>query len=310
MPQSKIAKGRERFLLGYGACALASCLWGTGFYFGKIALREMGLAHMLLYRFLFACLVLAPLVWRHPARLTASQWRVLLLASFLGVPAQFMVQYCGLSLTTVTHASLMVGTLPMLLAVTAMIFAHEHLDAMGWMALAGSTAGVGLIMLGRTQASSDGHGPSVAGDLLVVLSLVIALGWIMLNKRLMEQHPPVVIAAYGVLSGSAMLAVMVLVARGVPPLRGVSGQAWLALAASGLLCTASTNLLWNWGIHRVPASRAGVFLNLEPAVGTILGVELLGDRLGPFAWVGGGLIIAAAIALTARAHTETAVILE
>jgi drug/metabolite transporter (DMT)-like permease len=85
---------------------------------------------------------------------------------------------------------------------------------------------------------------------------------------------------------------------------------WLALAASGVLCTASTTLLWNWGIHRVPASRAGVFLNLEPALGSFLGVQLLGDRLGSFAWVGGGLIVAAAVTLTTRGHAESSAIPE
>jgi drug/metabolite transporter (DMT)-like permease len=65
----------------------------------------------------------------------------------------------------------------------------------------------------------------------------------------------------------------------------------------------------------VPASRAGVFLNIEPALGSWLGVQLLGERLGPYAWVGGGLILAAAITLTARGHeagsiAEPAIILE
>lgn len=301
-------ESRGRFV-GYGACALASCLWGTGFFFGKIALVEMGVAHMVLYRFLFACVVLAPLVWRHSSRLSGAEWRVLLLASFLGVPVQFLVQFYGLSLTTVSHAALMVGTMPVLLALAASLFAHERLDAVGWIALAGSTAGVTLIVLSGTHLTA-GRGPSIVGDLLVVLSLVIALGWILLNKQLMERHPPVVVTAYGLLSGSAMLAVVVLAARGLPPLRGVSGRVWLALAASGVLCTASTTLLWNWGMHRVPASRAGVFLNLEPAMGSILGVQLLGDRLGPFAWVGGGMIVAAAVVLTTRGHDGAAAILE
>jgi drug/metabolite transporter (DMT)-like permease len=79
----------------------------------------MGVAHMVLYRFLFASVVLIPLVMRHRARLTAGQWRVLLLASLLGVPVQFLLQFYGLSLTTVSHAALMVGTMPVLLAVAA-----------------------------------------------------------------------------------------------------------------------------------------------------------------------------------------------
>ena len=48
--------------LGYGACALAGCLWGTGFYFGRLAMNEMSVEHMVLYRFLFACLGMLP-VW-------------------------------------------------------------------------------------------------------------------------------------------------------------------------------------------------------------------------------------------------------
>ena len=34
---------------------MAGCLWGTGFVFGKIALRQVSVAHMILYRFWFAC---------------------------------------------------------------------------------------------------------------------------------------------------------------------------------------------------------------------------------------------------------------
>jgi drug/metabolite transporter (DMT)-like permease len=91
----------------------------------------------------------------------------------------------------------------------------------------------------------------------------------------------------------------------------VSVTAWAALAISGVLCTAATTLLWNWGIHHVPASRAGVFLNIEPALGSYLGVRLLGEHLGPFAWVGGALILAAAVTLTTRGHeNEPQVILE
>ncbi len=45
---------QKREALGFGACAVASSLWGCGFFFGKIALAEMSVGHMVLYRFLFA----------------------------------------------------------------------------------------------------------------------------------------------------------------------------------------------------------------------------------------------------------------
>ncbi len=293
--------------LGYGACALAGTLWGTGFYFGKIALTELRVGHMVFYRFLFACLGFLPML-RKPG-LNRKEWLLLLTASFLGIPLQFLIQFYGLSLTTVSHASLMVGTMPVILAIGATLFTHERLDWKGWLAMAGSTGGVALITMSRTQVHTAG-GPTLVGDMLVILSLVIALGWILLNRHLVQGHSAVVVTGYGLLSGLAMLTVWVALVDGPPPVHGVSPKVWFALAASGLLCTATTTLLWNWGIHHVPASRAGVFLNIEPAMGSILGVELLGDRLGPGAWAGGGLIIAAAVVLTMTGRTEAEVVLE
>ena len=292
----------KRRALGFAACAVASCFWGCGFFFGKIALAEMSFAHMVLYRFLFAMPMLLPLLVTHRPGLNRREWGLLVVASFLGVPVQFLIQFYALSITTVSHAALMVGTMPVILAVGAAVFAHERMDLVGWMALAGSTCGAGLIALGAGSHAKGGA--TLAGDLLVVVSLLIALSWILINKGLMERHSHVVVTAYGLGIGTLMLMVWVPVRYGIPPVAGVSVKAWLALAGSGVLCTATTTLLWNWGMTQVPASQAGVLLNMEPLIGSLLGVLVLGERLGPSAWAGGGLILASAITLTTRSKTR------
>jgi drug/metabolite transporter (DMT)-like permease len=289
----------KRRTLGFLAAALASSFWGCGFFFGKIALAEMGVGAMVFYRFAFATLGLLPLLLTHRPKFSAAEWRTLLLCSLLGVPMQFLIQFRGLSLTTVSHASLMVGTMPVILAVGATHFAHERLNSLGWGALALSTVGAALIALGANHAVSA-NGPTLAGDLLVVLSLAIALFWVLLNKRLMLRHNHIVVTAYGILAGTLMLAVYVPFAYGLPPVHGVSWKAWAALAASGLLCTAITTLLWNWGLTQVPASQAGILLNMEPLIGSLLGIFLLHDHLGGLAWLGGAMILAASITLTTR----------
>jgi drug/metabolite transporter (DMT)-like permease len=326
MAEDTIVGGRLRFL-GYGACALAGCLWGTGFYFGRLALNEMSVEWMVLYRFAFASAGMLPVMLfqqNRPGgrvRLTGAEMRLLLIAAAFGVPIQFLLQFHGLVRTTVSHASLMVGAMPVMLAVAAALFAGEKLDRLGWVALCGSTVGAALVTLGGSRAIAGHEVPTLVGDLMVIVSLFIALAWILLSKKLMETHSPPVVTAYTILSGAGMLALWVLgpwllsplTHQKVepPPFAQVSMTAWIALAISGLLCTATTTLLWNWGIHHVPASRAGVFLNIEPAMGSFLGVELLGEHLGPYAWVGGALILAAAVALTTHGHEpEPAVILE
>jgi drug/metabolite transporter (DMT)-like permease len=294
--------------LGFASCALASSFWGCGFFFGKIALAEMGVGAMVLYRFFFATVALAPLLLLHRPGFNRGEWGLLALCSFLGVPLQFLIQFSGLARTTVSHASLMVGTMPVILAVGATLFAQERMDGTGWFALAGSTTGATLIALGARHATgargNGAGGPTLGGDLLVVLSLVIALGWVLLNKHLMARHSAIVVSAYGTAAGTAMLLVCVPLIYGLPPVAGVSAKAWLALAASGVLCTAATTLLWNWGMTQVPASQAGVLLNMEPLMGSLLGVLVLHESLGPSAFTGGALILAAAVVITTRSRTR------
>jgi drug/metabolite transporter (DMT)-like permease len=287
--------------LGYAACCVAGIFWSLGFFLGKIAFTRLSVDHFVLYRFLFACAALGFVVER--PRFSGRDWTTLLVASFFGIPVQFLVQFYGLHMTTVSHAALMVGTMPVILAAGATLFAHERLDAKGWLAVAGSTLGIALII-----SSTSRHvlgGGSLEGDLLVIAAMFVALVWILGNQRLMRRgHSPMSVTVWGLLTGTAMVAAWVLMRDGLPPVHGVGLKVWLAVAGSGLLCTAAATLLWNWGIHHVPASRAGVFLNIEPAVGAILGVEVLGDKLGAGTWIGGALIIAAAVVLTTTGRGE------
>src|SRR6185437_7887767 len=167
----------------------------------------------------------------------------------------------------------------------------------------GRLVGAVRIVLGGAHGRAGAGEPSLHGDLMVVASLCISIAWVLLSKKLMETHSPPVVTAYTLVAGTVMLAAWILTPRLVigwipnhsapMPFAHISAKTWGALAASGLACTATTTLLWNWGIHQVPASRAGVFLNIEPALGSLLGVELLGERLGPYAWLGGALIFGA-----------------
>ena len=292
---------------------MACSLWGCGFFFGKIALSEMTVGAMVLYRFLFAALALAPLLVLHRPRFCREDWGLLLLTSLLGIPLQFLIQFSGLARTTVSHASLMVGTMPVLLAVGATLFAHERMDRTGWFALALSTLGATLIALGARHAivshASGTTRPTITGDLLVVLSMFIGLAWILLNKRLLERNSAISVTAYGVAAGTAMLLVLVPLIYphpfGPQPIAQISLKVWLALVASGLLCTASTTLLWNWGLTQVPAAQAGVLCNLEPLIGSLLGVFLLHESLGPSARTGGAMILAAAIVITTLSRTRS-----
>lgn len=281
------------------ALAAAGSLWGTGFLMGKWALDELTVGQLVLYRFIFATIGFAPAIWRGLARpetrIPRSDIVTIGIAALFGVPIQFIIQFEGLARTTVSHASLMIGILPVLLAAASAVFMHERVRPGRWFALVASTVGAGLIAFGASSGEA-GAQASLTGDLLVIASLFTAIVWILISQHLMTtgRYSPTNVSSYILGIGTLMLAVWVIAREGLPPIH-LSARTWLSVIGLGLIATTVTTYLWNWGLNRVPASQAGVFLNLEPVVGTILGVLLLGDLLGVYAIVGGLLVIGAAV---------------
>jgi drug/metabolite transporter (DMT)-like permease len=294
--------------LGYSALATAGSLWGTGFVFGKWALEQLTVGQMVFLRFLFASLGLLPVIWyesrsnRGSIRIRRGDVMLIVVAAALGVPIQFIIQFEGLARTTVSHASLMVGILPVLLAAGAAVFSRERLDAIGWLGLLASVVGAGLVAAGAAGGGESGaNGPTLSGDLFVVASLLAAVAWILMSQALMRRdYSPVMTSALVIITGTILLAGWVVATDGMPGFGQLSLATWGSVAAMGILATATTTLLWNWGLQQVPASQAGVFVNLEPVVGAILGVALFDEAMGLLSILGGLLILGAAVVVSRR----------
>ena len=282
--------------------AAAGSLWGTGFLFGKIAFAEMSVNENSAYRFIFGSIALLPVLLRRRTKFAPGDFKLLLFASIIGVPVQFLIQFKGLSLTTVSHASLMVGTLPVLLALSSVVVLHERLTRIEWAMLSVSAVGAVFIAISHS-GSSNGPRATAVGDLLIVVSMVAAVGMILASKRLMAEYDPLQVTAEMIVIGTVLLLVFVEVTR---PVRfHFAPRVWFAAAAQGILATCLAYIFWNWGLARVPAARAGVFLNMEPVVGAILGFVILHESLGPLALLGGGMIIASAIYFSRpRVHAQ------
>jgi drug/metabolite transporter (DMT)-like permease len=277
--------------------ATAGSLWGTGFLLGKIAFREMSVAENVCFRFIFASPILFAILVRKRVRFSKKDFGLLLLASIIGVPLQFLVQFRGLKLTTVSHASLIVGTLPVLIAASSAFVFRERLTRLQWTILLLSPLGVLLIAEGG-RASASSAGPTLMGDLLVLLSMAASTAMILLSKHLTHRYDPFQVTAWTLVLGTIMLLAGVEI---VHPLRyRFSLESWSAAAGQGLLATAGAYLCWNWGLARVPASHAGVFLNLEPLVGTLLGVVILHETLGISTILGGLLVLGPAVYFSSR----------
>lgn len=275
----------------FAAIAFASTLWGFSFLFGKIALTELTASQVILGRFLIASLILLPQALRLLMGLPKADVLRFIVSGVLMVPLMMWTQFEGLARTSATSAALIIATIPVLMALAAVAFEKEHLSARGWFAVALSTLGAVCLV------GTPGPGRSMVGDLLVLASTLAAVSWVIFTRRLLQRYSSTAVTALAILFGTLAMLPITLVRDGLPPLH-LHLATWGAVLALGIGCSALTYVLWNWGLQRVSASRAGVFVNLEPFVGAVLGVTVLREPLGPGTLAGGLLIIAAALLTT------------
>lgn len=285
--------------LAYAALAAAAGLWGASFLLGKLALAEVPPSYLILYRFVLASLVMLPFVrWKRLAWSRETGWLVVACAVVAG-PFMFLIQFEGLARTTASSAALLVAAAPPMLALAAAAFDGERPTRLAWFAIGLATVGA-VLLVGR-----PGPGRTLLGDALVFVSIVAAVGWTLLARRLSRRLGAFAATAIQFAAGAVILVPIAWAMDGAPPV-ALSAGVWAAVLALGVACTAVTFGLWNWGMLRVEAARGGVVGNLEPLIGSVLGVVFLGEVLGPFSIAGGVLLVVAAVLVTRPVHPKKA----
>lgn len=78
----------------------------------------------------------------------------------------------------------------------------------------------------------------------------------------------------------------------------------LSLFFLGAFVTLGAFGLYNWGMSRMPASRASVFINLVPVLAVLLGWLVLNEGLNHFQ-IGADVVVAGGVILSQRKNRKT-----
>ena len=269
------------------ALVAAGLLWGTTVPLSKLALQWLAPGWLTVVRFGLAAAIMLPVARRRRQRILDAR---LLVSGAIGYGGSVIVQNAGISRTSVTHAALLIGAVPVLVAVIAALWHHTVARPVAWAGFALSLAGVGLVTAGA------GGGATLAGDGLVLVSLLISATFTVAQARLLPGRDPVAVTAVQFLGAALGALAVTLLTEGAPARPAGPGPvlATCALVAGGTLVPFT---LFAYGQSRVPAEVAGAFLNLEPLVGAIAGVVFFANPVGP-RQLAGGLGIVAGIGLS------------
>jgi len=278
-----LASSRNRAV---AALAAAGVAWGTSVPLSKAALTWLPPAWLVVARFALAAAVLLATVDRTALR-RALRARVLALGA-VGLGGSVLLQNAGLARTSVTHAALLIGAGPVLVAVIAAAWHRAVARPVAWAGFAVSLGGVAVV------AEGHGGGATGAGDAMVLVSALIAAAVTVAQGRLLEGQQPAAITAVMFLGAAVGALPAAACTAGIPPVPPAGGAGLLAvLAVLGLavIGTLTPFTLFAYGQRTVSTEVAGAFLNLEPLVGALVGVVAFGDPAGPRLLLGGTAIL-------------------
>lgn len=269
---------------------LLAAVWGGSFFFGEVALSEVPPLTITLHRVVWAVPILAVIVLLNGIAFprSPSVWGAYLVMGALNNAIPFSLIFWGQTQIESGLASILNGTTAMFAAVVAgILLVDEPLTAKKITGAALGLAGVAYIM--GPSALTD-FNPSNLAQLAILgatLSYSFAGVW---GKTALTGQPPLM-NALGMLVGSTVLMMPIVLVFDGPPNLELSTNVWGALLGMAALSTAMAYVLYFAILVRVGTANLLLVTLLIPPFAIGLGFVLLGEKMGTDAWIGFAIIV-------------------
>lgn len=272
---------------------LALFMWGSSFIAAKFSYAMLDPALMVQVRLLIAALVVLPTARRYLGRIPRAQWKPLLRLSFANYVLVLMLQFIGLKYTSAASAVTIIGLEPILMVFVGHFFFNDKAKWYHWVCGVLAFLGVAVMIAGGAE---EGGEISLFGCLLVFLAgLVFALIMRPTQKLIADIGAPAYTSVSLLAAAVLCLPFTLLLADSFAVDWSVSGT--LAVLYLGVGCSWFAYWLWNKGMDRVPANVSGILISMEPVLGLLMAVVLLGETVSAVSAWGMVMILASAFAV-------------
>jgi drug/metabolite transporter (DMT)-like permease len=276
-------------------------VWGSTFLAIAVVVRDlppflsMAVRHLAAGGLLFGWLLLRR---REHERLGFRQWR----AAFVFGGALFLVGHGGLAWAQQEVpsgiAALLVGTIPLWMAILAWVLLGERL---GLRAFAGLALGFGGLALLVDPSGEEGAKP--IGALVIVLG---ALGWAsgsVYSQRSALPKDTLLGAAMGMLAGGVLLAAFS-GARGEFDDATFTADALLATAYMVVVGSLIGFSAYVWLLKTVPASTVSTYAYVNPVIAVVLGWAFNDEVITGRTLVAGAAIVVGVALMVSRSREK------
>ena len=285
MPLTSALSPSHRRWLAYGALALSMSLVGIYVALSRPLVAALPVFLLAWLRFGIGGIAMAGWLKRpadEPPMTRQIKWLVFL-ESLLG---NFLFSICmlfGVSMTSAVSAGVILATIPAVVALLSWAFLKERVGLRVWAAVACGAVGIGLLALGKSEASAHNtaaqNSQSLIGNLLVFAAVVCEAAYAVIGKKLTGALSPKRISALINLCGFLLMTPFGLYYAMDFDFGAVHISSWVLLVFYAVAASVWTVWLWMTGLQTIPAARAGVFTVMLPISAALVGVLVLGESL-------------------------------
>lgn len=265
-------------------------IWANAFTFVRVATRSLTPANLAILRFglVWPFLFLFPALYRI-RRLERGDWPRMLLVSFLMVAGYHLALNAAEIRVTASVAALTAGFTPILTGLLSALVLRERLPGRRVAGLIVSLAGLVVLVLGI-------HGrielTSLSGVLLALLAPCCWSLSTVLSKPLVTKYRGLDVIIWGLFLGTLFLLPWLRPASLTAEVTAMPGIAWISVGYLAYLSILLGYPVWFKALETKKASETGMFVYLNPLIGTASGVLFLHESLTPLMMLGAAGILA------------------
>ena len=255
---------------------------------------------LVLYRMLFASLLLAPAVFlrnREELKTLARRDLLLCLASGVFLGFHFAAYFSALRYTAIASAVLLVDLEVFFVALCTVLLFRQKLPGLAWVAIVLTFAGSVLVAFADTGTGSDplrGNLTALAGAFCMAVYTMIGA---VCRKRVSTS-----VYTFLVYTCAALTVLAAALVSGTP-LTGHSAVNYLTALGMTVFCTLLGHSVFSWGLKYLPAAFISTVKLMEPVFASVWGLLLFREVPGWMVITGGAIIIFG-IALYGRVSEE------
>ncbi|PIS12465.1 hypothetical protein COT70_00765 [candidate division WWE3 bacterium CG09_land_8_20_14_0_10_47_33] len=313
--RSKINSMDKNRLLAYLAMLLTVAIWGVAGPVIKVTLRDIQPFTFLALRFFINTIVISPILYlylktRPPdpptPRLRWASLPRLFFLTLLGTTSTLALIFLGMDRTSALDATLISATAPLfiviggsLVCIKGVVCLKETVTQWEKIGLTIALAGVGITILQPFLEQGIFAKGNLLGNLLVFASNFTWAAFTLFAKEDFRRYTPFLITASSFIFGFFTFLPLALLENPnlLVTIYHLPLTARLGVLYMSLFSSVVAYFTYAWGVEKIEASKAALFLYLQPLFAAPFAYLWLGEKVTP-AFIFGAAVIATGVVLT------------